>query len=396
MGDAAFSAALAAGVGIAAPEDNATNAPVPQSMSGPPAGGGKKHLPKCPMLYAWITDIKQLALPEPSPTKYVNAVGTNPGSGDQKPESGFSEAPNGAVPFDDIPVVHPINGAPNLPPANLNPLHDPAQNTPPPYANGQGAGFPPGYVPPPSADPFLVGNPKINPAPTGYSSPPQNPGPPVAAPQLPALIPLQLSSPLSLDIECHISTAFVTMEVSWRLSCAASGKKVDCLFALPMNHQGTVTAVEIDMGGGRMYATLVVPKDEAAGYGAQGSKDAIPQDNTKYNPELFRLTIPQVRAADNSPSLHFVFLLHCWGLLLCVPWLHMFVTSVDDVIKEWAHRDILSFLNYNHELVRWTIPQMSFRQSELCHFLSCAFTFRISVLGQPVCVVSLGFTSSVR
>ena len=97
-----------------------------------------------------------------------------------------------------------------------------------------------------------------------------------------------------MEIECHISTAFVTMDASWRLACAAGGKRVDCLFALPLSHQGTVTAVEIDMGGGRMYATLVIPKDEAAGYGAQGSKDAIPQDSTKYNPELFRLTIPQV------------------------------------------------------------------------------------------------------
>jgi len=65
--------------------------------------------------------------------------------------------------------------------------------------------------------------------------------------------------------------------------------------------QGTVSSVEIDMGHGRFYTTIVVPRDEAAGYGARGSPNAEIGDPGTYNPEFFRLNIPQV---GSSPSLY--------------------------------------------------------------------------------------------
>lgn len=58
--------------------------------------------------------------------------------------------------------------------------------------------------------------------------------------------------------------------------------------------QGTVAGVEIDMGHGRLYTTIVVPRDEAASYGARGSPGARVDDPGTYNPELFRLSLPQV------------------------------------------------------------------------------------------------------
>lgn len=58
--------------------------------------------------------------------------------------------------------------------------------------------------------------------------------------------------------------------------------------------QGTVAGVEIDLGHGRLYTTIVVPRDEAASYGARGSPGARVDDPGTYNPELFRLSLPQV------------------------------------------------------------------------------------------------------
>lgn len=64
--------------------------------------------------------------------------------------------------------------------------------------------------------------------------------------------------------------------------------------------QGTVSGVEIDLGDGRLYATLVIPKDEAASYGVKGSTESGAEDPGTYNPELFRLFFPQVRLLPSS------------------------------------------------------------------------------------------------
>lgn len=62
-----------------------------------------------------------------------------------------------------------------------------------------------------------------------------------------------------------------------------------------------MSSVEIDMGHGRLYTTTVVPRDEAASYGARGSPDAEVGDPGTYNPEFFRLNIPQVSSLDSLP-----------------------------------------------------------------------------------------------
>jgi hypothetical protein len=66
--------------------------------------------------------------------------------------------------------------------------------------------------------------------------------------------------------------------------------------------QGTVAGVEIDMGHGRLYTTIVVPRDEAASYGARGSPGARVDDPGTYNPELFRLSLPQVTLSVLLPE----------------------------------------------------------------------------------------------
>jgi len=112
-------------------------------------------------------------------------------------------------------------------------------------------------------------------------------------PPLPALVPLSLTD-LYLKVECQISTAFVTVQGTWVLDCLRSGAICDCLLAVPMDHQGTVAGVEIDLGNRRLYTTIVVPRDEAASYGAKGSPMTNVDDPGTYNPDLFRLRVPQV------------------------------------------------------------------------------------------------------
>lgn len=116
---------------------------------------------------------------------------------------------------------------------------------------------------------------------------------PMNAPTLPAFVPLTLGK-MKVKVECHISTGFVTMKSTWHVNCIRSQASCDCLLALPMDNQGTVSSVEIDMGNDRLYTTTVVPTEEAASYGARGSPDAEVSDPGAYNPKLYRLNIPQV------------------------------------------------------------------------------------------------------
>lgn len=67
-----------------------------------------------------------------------------------------------------------------------------------------------------------------------------------------------------------------------------------------------MSSVEVELGGDRVYTTALVPKDEASNYGARGSASAKVDDFQAYNPELFRLTIPQVSASRPVSSLVFV------------------------------------------------------------------------------------------
>jgi hypothetical protein len=120
---------------------------------------------------------------------------------------------------------------------------------------------------------------------------------PSDAPPLPALVPLTLEK-MKLNIECHISTGFVTSKSVWDVSCVRSQAFCNCLLAAPMDNQGTVSGVEIELGNDRLYTTIVVPQDEAASYGARGSPGAEVGDPGMYNPEFFRLNIPQVEGGS--------------------------------------------------------------------------------------------------
>lgn len=59
---------------------------------------------------------------------------------------------------------------------------------------------------------------------------------PAGAPALPALVPLTLER-MKLNVECHISTGFVTLKSAWDVNCVRSRTFCDCLLVIPLDNQ---------------------------------------------------------------------------------------------------------------------------------------------------------------
>ncbi|XVF86925.1 hypothetical protein PTKIN_Ptkin18bG0080000 [Pterospermum kingtungense] len=64
----------------------------------------------------------------------------------------------------------------------------------------------------------------------------------------PALIPLHMHE-VSMEVECLMDTAFVTVRGAWRVHCIMAGRRCDCRIAIPMGEQGSLLGVEVDISG---------------------------------------------------------------------------------------------------------------------------------------------------
>ncbi|KAL0315923.1 UNVERIFIED_CONTAM: hypothetical protein Sradi_5470500, partial [Sesamum radiatum] len=49
----------------------------------------------------------------------------------------------------------------------------------------------------------------------------------------PALMPLQMNG-ISMEVECYMDTAFITVNGSWRVHCVMGSRSCDCRIAVPM------------------------------------------------------------------------------------------------------------------------------------------------------------------
>ena len=56
----------------------------------------------------------------------------------------------------------------------------------------------------------------------------------------PALIPLQMNG-VSLEVDCFLDTAFVTVSGSWRVHCVMGSRGCDCRIVIPMGEQVNTT-----------------------------------------------------------------------------------------------------------------------------------------------------------
>lgn len=52
----------------------------------------------------------------------------------------------------------------------------------------------------------------------------------------PALIPLQMNG-VSIEADCYLDKAFVTVSGSWRVHCVMGSRSCDCRVAIPMGEQ---------------------------------------------------------------------------------------------------------------------------------------------------------------
>ncbi|KAK1434253.1 hypothetical protein QVD17_11173 [Tagetes erecta] len=73
----------------------------------------------------------------------------------------------------------------------------------------------------------------------------------------PALVPLHMHG-VSMEIECYLDTAFVTLTGTWRLHCVSSSSTCDCRIAIPMGRQqGSVLGIEVETPK-RSYSTRFI------------------------------------------------------------------------------------------------------------------------------------------
>ncbi|KAL0345007.1 UNVERIFIED_CONTAM: Inter alpha-trypsin inhibitor, heavy chain 4 [Sesamum radiatum] len=84
----------------------------------------------------------------------------------------------------------------------------------------------------------------------------------------PALMPLQMNG-ISMEVECYMDTAFITVNGSWRVHCVMGSRSCDCRIAVPMGEQGSILGVEVEIPR-KSYSTQLASMDnESAVPGAK-------------------------------------------------------------------------------------------------------------------------------
>ncbi|XP_051131329.1 uncharacterized protein LOC127251609 [Andrographis paniculata] len=109
----------------------------------------------------------------------------------------------------------------------------------------------------------------------------------------PALIPLQMLA-VSLEADCCLDTAFVTVTATWRLHCVMSSRSCDCRVAVPIGDQGSLLGVEIDLPNKSYCTQLIAPKNENG-----TEKIGHIKDGFFLKDNIFILTIPQIHGGTN-------------------------------------------------------------------------------------------------
>ncbi|MCL7049426.1 hypothetical protein MKW94_029225 [Papaver nudicaule] len=109
----------------------------------------------------------------------------------------------------------------------------------------------------------------------------------------PALIPLHMKE-ISMEIDCFLDTAFVTVTGVWRVHCIKRNRSCFSRLVVPMSEQGSVLGVEVDVSE-RSYTTQLVPMEE----NMDRPKLTKSHRGGFLTPEMFALTIPQAEGGSN-------------------------------------------------------------------------------------------------
>ncbi|CAA0821529.1 inter-alpha-trypsin inhibitor heavy chain-related [Striga hermonthica] len=103
----------------------------------------------------------------------------------------------------------------------------------------------------------------------------------------PALIPLQMNG-VSLEVDCFLDTAFVTLSGSWRVHCVMGSRSCDCRLAVPMGEQGSILGVDVELPT-TIYSTQLVAMENEKGM----EKITKTEDGGFLKSHIYTLKIPQ-------------------------------------------------------------------------------------------------------
>ncbi|KAL7091906.1 hypothetical protein ACP275_12G132100 [Erythranthe tilingii] len=106
----------------------------------------------------------------------------------------------------------------------------------------------------------------------------------------PALIPLQMNG-VSLEVDCCMETAFVTVSATWRVHCVMGSRSCDCRLVVPMGEQGSVLNVDVGVPM-KSYSTQLTTTDNEIG-------DENAAKIAYLKPHIFDLTIPKIDGGTN-------------------------------------------------------------------------------------------------
>ncbi|KAL7604694.1 uncharacterized protein LOC111921359 [Lactuca sativa] len=101
------------------------------------------------------------------------------------------------------------------------------------------------------SDPSVVDNPDIcsyQPYVYGHCDPP-------------ALVPLHMHG-ITMEVDCYLDTAFVTVTGTWRVHCVTSMSCCDCRIAIPMGDQGSVLGIEVESTRRSYSSQFITPQNE--------------------------------------------------------------------------------------------------------------------------------------
>lgn len=104
----------------------------------------------------------------------------------------------------------------------------------------------------------------------------------------PALIPLHMHR-VTVEVECCLDTAFVTVSGAWRLHCVSSSRSCSCRIAVPMGEQGSVLGVEVESGEKSFNTELISMED-----GSDAAKAACSKDGFLIKGHIYTLKVPHI------------------------------------------------------------------------------------------------------
>ncbi|XP_020549348.1 inter alpha-trypsin inhibitor, heavy chain 4 isoform X1 [Sesamum indicum] len=118
----------------------------------------------------------------------------------------------------------------------------------------------------------------------------------------PALMPLQMNG-ISMEVECYMDTAFITVNGSWRVHCVMGSRSCDCRIAVPMGEQGSILGVEVEIPRKSYSTELAMDNESDTVPGAKPrtgkGKVAKVEEGPFLKPHIFTITVPKIDGGTN-------------------------------------------------------------------------------------------------